>query len=206
MRKQMRQIMRNNIEDKTNRRTRFRRTLSTWIFLAMAAAGGQTAWGSDIVFFTSLRTPSDSLFKEIYGNSVIDSGLNYGLTIYRGLEFRLEASVFYQKGKSTVLEDETTLFLISPYAGLRYAPEVLRGVRPYLGGGGCFGFYMENSRLGEATGWAKGYKLEGGIRIKIFKRISVDFNVSHIVLRAKVDEETINLGGLRLALGVCQGF
>lgn len=180
--------------------------LSVGFFLVLAAAGGIPARGSDVVLFTSLRTPSDSLFKEIYGNSVIDSGLNVGITLFRALELRVDASVFYRKGKSTVLEEPTTIALVSPGMGLRYAPEMIAGIRPYLGGGACFGYYWEDFHLGDSEGWAAGYKLEGGVRVRLFKKIWVDLNVSDIVLKAKADGETINLGGLRFAFGVCQAF
>jgi len=172
----------------------------------LAAATGPTAWGSDIGLFTSLRKPSGLLFQQIYGESVLDSGIEFGLTIYRGLEFRLEISAVYKEGLSIPLEDRTSFFLLTPYAGLRYAPQVVKNIRPYIGGGVCYAYYLESTKLGEAKDWVRGYRFEGGIRINLIRHVNIDLNISKIVLSAKAEDEEIDLGGLRYAFMLCHGF
>jgi hypothetical protein len=159
----------------------------------------------------SYKSP-DSRFREVYGNK---TALQYGIDLtrslvyYKGVELdaSLEARTFSTTGKST-LTGEGAKFSMIP---LSLAGRILvrtRHLIPFVGGGGDWYHYKEQSVIANTSGWANGFHVQGGVYIIVpgadFLRVKLYYKYTKAT--ATANDISVKLGGSEYGLGLSLGF
>lgn len=163
--------------------------------------------GIKIGLSASYFAPGEELFRTIYGSggTMPAVSLAYGL---KRFEFRAEAGYFAATGAMTESGEELRFRLVPLFIGARY--EILKkDLRPYLGVGMGSAKYDEDypERFEDVSGSSTVTYAEAGFYFDILKNLHLDINVRWLGAIAKsFDRETIDLGGLKLGIGVGYSF
>jgi hypothetical protein len=109
-----------------------------------------------------------------------------------------------RKGSSTLTGDSTTLNITpAEITALFY---VLSGsVSPYVGGGGGAYVYKESNAIGTVKGTGYGFALRGGAAARS-GRFVFDAGVTYNSAKVNPADVRVDIGGLRLGVGVGVGF
>ncbi len=161
-----------------------------------------------IEFIGSFFYPSEKSFRDIY-ESGIKYGLDLGRRLGKRLELHLERGYFTEKGKLTLTQEGTRVWLNSWGLNLRYI-FLQKKLNLYAGGGLTYNTFREKNPIGEAGQSKVGLMLKVGAfsRIKGFKKILKAFIIGvHInwhYCEMKPAEIKFDSGGfdLGLAFGV----
>lgn len=157
-----------------------------------------------IEFTGSFFYPSEKSFRDIYEPG-IKYGLDLGRRLGKRLELHLERGYFTEKGKLTLTQEGTRVWLNSWGLSLRYI-FLQKKLNLYAGGGLTYNTFREKNPIGEAEQSKVGLMLKVGAfsRIKGFKKILKAFIISvHInynYCEMKPAEIKFDSGGFDLGL------
>ncbi len=131
-----------------------------------------------IEFIGSFFYPSEKSFRTIYEPG-IKYGLDLGRRLGKKLELHLERGYFSGKGKLTLTQEETKVWLNPWGVSLRYV-FLQRKLNLYAGGGLTYNTFRETNPIGKAEQSKVGLMLKVGAfsRIKGFKKILKAFILS----------------------------
>jgi hypothetical protein len=164
------------------------------------AAKVQGRWPSIMIFgrYGSF-SPSDELFKTIYGNGSVFGG-EVRVHVVNGFFVSLEGGAFKKTGALTVTEEETTMTLYPIEAMVVY--HVLSGtILPYAGAGGAVCKYTEENVIGKVDKWGFGFAVCGGVTAR-WRFLGIDARVKYTSIKIKPLEDEAGLGGLTLSIAV----
>jgi outer membrane protein W len=146
----------------------------------------------------------DSLYSGMYKNGNLMWGLSMGYSITKNLELKLEGNYYHSNGKMSLSEEDISISLVPVILGARYKIGSFKNLNPYLGLGLEYLFLKETvpSRLDNYSDSSLGYHAEAGAYIWISKSLQVDFNIRYLVVEITSFDESLNLGGLRVGIGL----
>lgn len=156
-----------------------------------------------------IRNFSDSLFKNIYGNSGTSYNVDLGVKIGNSLETFLHTDYFKKDGELTYTKEKTTLTIIPIELGLRCLIGLNKQCKPklfpYLGAG--VGYYLckEENPIGNFDKNGIGFFVEGGLRFYLAGSFFIDAKLKDVFLKVKNDlGNNMNTGGFSYmgALGI----
>lgn len=156
-----------------------------------------------------IRNFSDSLFKNIYGNSGTSLNGDLGVKIGNFLETFLHTDYFKIDGELTYTKEKTTLKIIPIELGLRYLiglnKECQPKLFPYLGAGAGYYMVKEENPIGTFEKNSIGFFVEGGLRFYLVGSFFIDAKIKDVFLKVKNDlGNNMNTGGFSYmgALGI----
>ena len=155
-------------------------------------------------FFAGLQTgyfsPSNEVFKEIYGSGFYFSG-ELGIDTWKRTALFLGLRYFSKKGELSYTKEEATLKIIPIHLGVRLRLSEQKIV-PFLGASISLNFFRENVPSQTVLDTKLGFLVETGIFIRISKRyfIKFDFNYNHCQI--KPFHTRINIGGINAGFGL----
>jgi opacity protein-like surface antigen len=153
----------------------------------------------------NLLLPGDQVYREVYGKSLMQFGLELRRALGPRLSLWAEASYLSKTGALTFTKEETKLSVIPLEAGL--TARLTQGKwAPYAGAGvGIFLLKEESEALGSSSTSPFGFCLLAGISGDIGTSVFVDFRAKYQVYMAEPTDpslDKVNVGGLVLSGGV----
>ena len=176
------------------------------LLLAAVCAAPLSASSFSAGVFGQYRVVDNDLFKDTYGNSIIEYGfcLNYRFAKHWG--GRVEGAYSKTDGNMTLKRDPISFTAMPLKVGLRYLfnPFWKETLEPYLGFGVGLVFYKEElpQRFDTISGSEAGSHIELGTLVHIGDRFFLDLNVRYNTLEIQPRDEAVNLPGLSTALGL----
>jgi len=152
--------------------------------------------------------PSDSAYKDLYGQGNLMFGGSFSFELIKKLEARLDAGYFQDSGKMNLTKEDLKLSLLAGGLGVRLRFVDAKLLRPYVGGGLIIYAYEEDlpPRLEDVSKSAFGFQAETGTYIGLTQRLWLDVNLRYVVMNAKPLREAVKLGGIRAGLGIVYQF
>ncbi|MFC2166794.1 hypothetical protein ACFLQZ_02395 [Acidobacteriota bacterium] len=157
-----------------------------------------------IEFIGTLFFPSERSVQDIYGSG-LQYKLDLGRRIGKELEIHLEYGYFTQKGRLTLTQERTRMWLNPLGVSVRYL-FLQKKINLYAGAGVSYNSFREKNPIGEAEQSKVGFMLKvGGFsRFKGFKKvlrafiIGVQINYNYCEMRPV--EIKFNSGGIDFGL------
>jgi len=149
-------------------------------------------------------TPSEKVFKDIYGGGIMYGGeINIG--VWKRLELWIDGGYFSKKGKLTYTEEETKLKIIPIGGGLKYVfgTEVLNF---YIGAGLNYCYSEEANPIGNVSKGKLGYAGKIGSLFKVKGGLIIDLCISYSYCKIKPADYNVNIGGLKVGMGIGYKF
>lgn len=144
--------------------------------------------------------PSETVFKEIYGESPVYGG-EISLTIMSGLKLWVGGHYFNKTGTLTFTEETTTMTLIPVFGGLQY--QFLGGrFRPYIGAGAGYILYKEENPIGKVEDGGLGFIGLAGVRVMIVGPLFLDLQGSYSMCKVEPAGIEADLGGIHVGVGL----
>ena len=152
--------------------------------------------------------PSDSAYKDLYGQGNLMFGGSLGFDLIRKLEVRLEGGYFQDSGKMNLTEEDIKLSFFAESLGARFRFVDEKALQPYVGAGVAMYSYKEDlpARLEDVSKTAVGFQGEAGIYYALSAKVLLDLNFRYVSMSTKPLNESVKLGGLRAGLGVAFQF
>jgi len=166
----------------------------------LAFAGPAASEGLSIQARGAYFSPTDKIFREIYG---------YGLSWGGELSFSISergaiwaGGDYYSKvGKLGFTQDETKIRIVPLAAGVKYF--FSRGrLRPYAGAGAAYFQYKETSSIETIEKGAVGFMARAGLLVMLGPTFFMDLQGNWSTCSVQPGDVKANLGGLSLGLGL----
>ena len=173
-----------------------------WILalFIIAAGGSARAEGFSITAKGGYFAPSDSIFRDIYGNGMSWGG-ELGFRLSRRLAVWAGADYFSRSGKLVFTQEETRIRIVPLTAGLKFEFPVSR-LRPYAGLGIGYFRYKETNSIGTVEKGDIGLCGRIGLLIKLGSAFFVDVQGTWTSCQVQPIEVKANLGGIQAGLGL----
>ncbi len=154
-------------------------------------------------------TPTDEVFKEVYGTGGLSFGLSVGRELYRSSGFTLAAGLdvrrFTRSGAATISQTPSRLTFVPLSASLEtHFRSGAFGI--WLGGGAGPIFYTEDSEWTISRGSAFGYHLIGGLLVEIPSGPAVKAYLRWSAATETVEGFDVALGGTEMGLSLLFRF
>lgn len=160
--------------------------------------------------------PSSGLVKEVYHHGGVEPEIEATLRVYKELRVWANFNAFYRKGRSKELQDSTSIQLYPLSSGLKYNFRILDPFYVYLGLGPsitwaiiCNHSPYVKGRVQKTCWGVVGksgftYYFSNHILIDLF----ADYSYSRLskISRPGVESTSVNVGGLRIGLGLGWAF
>lgn len=152
--------------------------------------------------------PSDSAYKDLYGQGNLMFGGSFGFELIRKLEIRLEGGYFQDSGKMNLTGEDLKLSFFAGSLGARFRFVDGKALQPYVGAGVAMYSYKEDlpARLEDVSKTAVGVQGETGIYYALSTKVLLDLNFRYVFMNTKPLNESVKLGGIRAGLGVIFQF
>ena len=157
-----------------------------------------------IEFIGSFFYPSENSFLKIYGSGILYK-LDFSRREGKRFELHLERGYFTKKGKLTLTQEGTRVWLNPWGVSLRYV-FLQRKLNLYAGGGLTYNTFREKNPIGEVEQSKVGIMLKVGAfsRIRGFKKILKAFiigvHINYHYCKMKPVEIKFDSGGIDLGL------
>ncbi|MGB2908889.1 MAG: hypothetical protein WBB73_17465 [Candidatus Aminicenantaceae bacterium] len=178
------------------------------IVVLLCASGTASAANIILEFKAQYFSPSDEVFRDIYGGGVMYGG-EVSIRVWKGLEVWFGGSSFSREGELTFTREKTELKITPMGGGIRYRWQA-KSLSPYLAAGlGAYQFNESNS-IGEAEEVGRAYLAGIGTYLKITKGLLIDLYANYSVCELNpgdfaVDFE-IDIGGFGAGIGIAYEF
>jgi hypothetical protein len=151
--------------------------------------------------------PQNGLVRDVYGSFDLVYGGRVGVRIWRGIYVWLSGAQVQSSGKTTLLEEPTSLTLVPFSAFLRLGLR-LGSVMPYAGIGYTYLTFKEESDIGDTSGNGSSFSLEAGFELRLNRIFALDLGArfDQILVQPGDLEEEIDVGGLQIGLGLLISF
>lgn len=159
-------------------------------------------------FTAGYYMPSDSAYKDLYGQGNLMLGGSFGFELIRKLEFRLDGGYFQDSGKMNLTEEDLRISFFAGSLGARFRFVDGKALQPYAGAGIAVYSYKEDlpPRLEDVSKPAVGFQGEAGIYYALSATVLLDLNFRYVLMDTKPFNESVKLGGIRAGLGVAFQF
>ncbi len=147
-----------------------------------------------------MRNFSESLYKDVYGDSGMSYNLDLGVKVGKSLEAFLHTDYFKKDGELTYTKEKTTMKIIPVELGARYLIKLNKQCKPklfpYLGAGAGYYMVKEENPISTFDKKSFGFFIEGGLRFYLVGSFFIDAKIKDVFLKAKNDQgRNINTGG-----------
>jgi len=146
--------------------------------------------------------PSDSGYKDIYGNSVLFPEFKAGYKLLKGFYIWAGYGFFSKKGTTSELKQEakSTQHFLS--FGIGYDGKISEkfGYKAELGL--LNASYKEEAMNEEIAGSSIGFGVEAGVLFRIFSGFFVKISAGYLSASDKIEDVGIKLGGFKTGIGV----
>jgi hypothetical protein len=165
---------------------------------------GPPCHGVYIALGVGYHVKSDQYFKQVYGNGTVNYTADVGYWVMRNLAVGIKLSYLHKKGKTLLLQSETSLWQI-PVMGYLKAGF---GLGPSWQGYGAltFGylFFKEESYIGTIKDSHPGWGLESGLEYLFTKNLYLLCAVGFQSFKKTFSglNETQQLGGVDIKVGI----
>lgn len=178
------------------------------IFLMTSLSSPALAQTFKIGSHVNYHSPTDSIYKEVYGKGGPMYGASLSGNVFWKIEIRAEVNYFQDKGRMTLTEEEVKFTLTPIVVGMRVRMIETNRLSAYLGAGFDFCPYKEDlpDRFEDVSESAIGYHIEVGTYVYLFRGFYGDIHIRYLRLDAEPFEEKIKLGGLRAGIGIGYRF
>jgi len=149
-------------------------------------------------------SPSEQIFKDVYGSSISYGG-EVIARLWKGIHIFFGVSVLSNKGKMTLMEEETKISIMPLELGVLYKFSIKK-INPYIGAGLGYHILSEESFLGKVTDNKLGFFGQAGLAINMMKALVIDLNAKYNFCNAQPGELEENIGGIRIGLGIGYSF
>ena len=143
-------------------------------------------------------SPSDDIFKTIYGRGSVFGG-EFRIHVTGGFYASLEAGYFNKTGGLTATHEETTM-TIYPLDVMAVFQALPGAVSPYIGAGAAIDKYKEENFIGTTDQWGYGFAACAGITVR-WRSLGIDARIIYTSVNIEQYEVKSALGGLTLSLG-----
>jgi len=152
--------------------------------------------------------PSDSAYKDLYGQGNLMFGGSFSIEFIRKFEVRVDGGYFQDSGKMNLTKEDLKLSLLAGGLGVRLRFVDAKRLRPYVGGGLVICAYKEDlpPRLEDVSKTAVGFQGEAGTYVSLTQRMLLDVNFRYVFMNVKPADEAVKLGGIRAGLGIVYQF
>ena len=148
--------------------------------------------------------PSDSYFKEIYGEG-ITYGAEIGANLLPWAGLWAGGDYFSGRGKMTFTGEDTRLQIIPVYGGIKFfLPN--SNLSPYIGGGIGYFMFQESTPVADVNDGDIGYIGQIGVLVKVWDRFFLDIKGSYTFCEVKPLDISAELGGLHICLALGMEF
>ncbi len=170
------------------------------IGLVMAAAATARAEGLSIEARGAYFSPTDKVFREIYGYGVSWGG-EIGFSISTRASVWAGGDYFSKVGKLGLTEEETKIRIAPLAAGIKLY--LSRGrLRPYVGAGAAYFQYKETNNVANIEKGNIGLVGRAGLLVMLGPTFFMDIQGGWSTCSVQPEEIKANLGGLSLGLGL----
>jgi hypothetical protein len=146
--------------------------------------------------------PSDSGFKDVYGNSVYYPELKVGFKFYGDFYLWVGYGFFSKKGTTTELEQEAKSTQHFFSFGIGHDGKISEKLGYKVELGGFNADYKEEAMGEDVTGSSIGYAVETGILYRVWSSLFIKISAGYLSASDKVEEVEIKLGGFKAGIGV----
>ncbi len=174
------------------------------IFMILVVAG--SVYGSGNVFTGinfGVLFPSDSNYKEIYGNSAFFPELEIGLQIYKGIMIIGEYGSFTKTGKTIgelKLDIKSSQSLMS--IGVAHRVYSIKRLIIIAKSGIAFINYKEEAMGESISGNKTGFMLGGDLVFNVSDKLYTKGAIKYRSAKDTINRMEIKLGGLSIGIGV----
>ncbi|MGD2084938.1 MAG: outer membrane beta-barrel protein [Candidatus Aminicenantes bacterium] len=147
---------------------------------------------------------SDQYFKQVYGNGTANYTVEAGYWLIRNLAVGIKLSYLNKKGKTLLLQSETSLRQVPVMGYLKAGFGLARGWKGYGALGFGYIFFKEESYIGTIEDSAPGWGLESGLEYSFTKKLYLLWAVGFQSFKKTFPElnETQQLGGVDIRIGI----
>lgn len=145
--------------------------------------------------------PSDSGYKEIYGEKVMVSEFKLGIRIIRDVYIYGNFFSFSKNGLTPELQEPAASKQQFFGGGLAYFPYLNKNWKAFIGAGVVNVFYKEEAMETIVSGNKLGFSVEAGLYFKE-KFLFTGINVAYSAAEDSYGGNDFKLGGLRVSLGL----
>jgi len=135
----------------------------------------------------------DDAFADVYDQFNLSLNADLALKIGKSFEIFFHSDFMSLKGALTYTGGETKLSLIPIELGLRFIMGKKK-LHPYLGLGGGFYMFKEESEIGEFDENVFGFFAETGLRYDLSKRFFFDLKVKYVNFEVKPEAPDVGEG------------
>ena len=169
----------------------------TFVF---AALGTARAEGVFLEARGAYFSPSDAVFREIYGYGVSWGG-EISFAVSKRASVWAGGDYFSKMGKLGFTEEETKIRIVPLAAGLKYHFALDR-LRPYCGAGVAYVQYKETNSIGTIEKGALGLIGRAGLLVMLGPSFCIDLQGTWSTCSVQPLEVKANLGGFSFGLGL----
>jgi hypothetical protein len=174
--------------------------LTTVIFLLSGYAFSEGKFALSVA--GNYLVPSDSGYKDVYGESVFYPELKVGFDLYKGIYIFAGYGFFTKKGRTVEFahDAESTQNYLS--FGLGYDGTISErfGYKAELGL--LYASYKEESMGEKVTGSSLGFCVEAGILYRIHSVLFGKISIGYLRASDSIEDVAIELGGFKAGIGL----
>jgi len=147
---------------------------------------------------------SDQYFKQVYGNGTANYTAEAGYWLNKNLALGIKLSYLNKKGKTLLLQSETSLRQIPVMGYLKAGFGLGRGWKGYGALGFGYIFFKEESYIGTIEDSAPGWGVESGLEYSFTRKLYLLCAVGFQSFKKTFSElnETQQLGGAAIRIGI----
>lgn len=151
------------------------------------------------------RTLADSNLSDVYGSGAMNFTLGLGIKVGHPFTVVIESGYYRNGGKTTGLQENTTLSYIPFMVKGRYNFVAGEGLEPYVGLGlGYIAYSIKNESeaLQDVNKGSFGLEAEAGVYFRIQEGVGLVAKAGYLYSKAKPFDVDRNIGGLLFSAGV----
>jgi hypothetical protein len=146
--------------------------------------------------------PSDSGYKDIYGNSVFYPELKTGYSVYKGFYIFAAYGFFTKKGKTLAFDQSAESIQHFLSFGIGHAGTISDRVEYKAEFGLLHASYREESMGEKVTGSSLGFCVEAGILYRIHSVLFGKISIGYLRASDSIEDVAIELGGFKTGIGL----
>jgi opacity protein-like surface antigen len=160
--------------------------------------------GLYIALAVGYHMKSDQYFKQVYDNGTANYTVEVGYWLIRNLAVGIKLNYLHKKGKTLLLQSETSLRQIPVMGYLKAGFGLGRGWRGYAALGFGYLFFKEESYIGVIEDSHPGWGLESGLEYSFTKNLYLLCAVGFQSFKKTFSglSETQQLGGVDIRVGI----
>jgi hypothetical protein len=176
--------------------------ISAIFIMILAVSGVVSAEGKIKVSISgSMLVPSDSNYKNTYGNAVFFPEIKAGYKIFPETYFWVGYGYLYKEGQTPVLEADakSTQHFLS--LGVGYSNYIGEKIGYKMEVALMRASYTEEALGEEISDNTIGFRIDGGFSYSLTGNILAEISAGYLTASDTIQDVSIQLGGMKLSLG-----